>query len=391
MPPATWLYAILAAAVALILGLGLLRALVQLSHVLGLLLAAIVLADAIAPLVSVLERFVPRTLAILLVYLCGIVAVGLIAWLIVPTIIAEGVSLLANVPRWIARAESLLNHLSQWQGAALQPILEHLQTNVSGLTGLLFSLPLTIVSSTVDIVFLIVTSIYWSLTSPALRRFILSLFAPEQQGTADTVLREMGQNMGGYVRGILIDGLAIGVASYIGMLAIGLDFPLVLGIIAGLGEMVPLVGATVGAIPSVIVAFLKSPMTALIVIAFYVVLQQAENHLLVPNVMSREADIPPVLAIIALLAGAALGGLLGALIAIPAAGALQVLVLRVLAPAIRNWTGAQAPCTPAGDAPGADAPGADAPGADAPGADAPGADAPGVDAGTLGTRPQRRG
>ncbi len=116
-----------------------------------------------------------------------------------------------------------------------------------------------------------------------------------------------------------------------------------LALLAALGEFVPVVGPIAASVPAIVIALLDSPLKALLVLAFYAVVQLAESYLLLPNVMRTQSDIPPLLVLFALAAGGAIGGILGALVAIPLAGAIQVLVVRVLAPTVRRWTGAPNP------------------------------------------------
>ncbi len=149
--------------------------------------------------------------------------------------------------------------------------------------------------------------------------------------------------MGGFVRGVVIDAAIIGALVYIGLLVIGVKYTLALALIAGLGEVVPIVGPIVGAIPALLVALLDSPTQALIVAGFFLAVQQIESNIVTPFVMRSQTDIPPILTLLALLVGGALGGIFWALVAIPVAGALRVLVLHLVAPAIRRWTGAPGP------------------------------------------------
>ncbi len=134
--------------------------------------------------------------------------------------------------------------------------------------------------------------------------------------------------------------LLVGAATFSGLTVIGVDFPLVLALIAGIAELIPIVGVYIATIPAVAIALIESPTQALMVLGFYVLLQQIESNLLLPALMRHQAGIPALLAVFALFAGEQLAGILGALIAIPLAGALQVLVVRVVAPALRRWTGA---------------------------------------------------
>ena len=113
-----------------------------------------------------------------------------------------------------------------------------------------------------------------------------------------------------------------------------------LAFIAGLGALIPIVGPILSALPALAIAYADSPIRALVVLVFYVVLHHVESELLLPNLVKQQANIPPLLVLFALVAAGATGSVLTVLIAIPLAGALRVLVLRVAAPAVRRWSGA---------------------------------------------------
>lgn len=146
--------------------------------------------------------------------------------------------------------------------------------------------------------------------------------------------------MGGFVRGVVIDAIIMGMLAFIGLSLIGINNPLLLSVITMFGEFVPIVGPIIAAVPVVLIALLQSPGNALLALGLYIVLEQVEGHLLTPNIMRSKTSISQVLILFALMAGGTIGGILGALIAIPLAGALRVLVVEVVAPAIRQQTGA---------------------------------------------------
>lgn len=150
---------------------------------------------------------------------------------------------------------------------------------------------------------------------------------------------EMGRKVEGWLKGVFLLSTFIGIGTAVGMWALGMPYPLILGLLAGLFELVPLVGAYLGAAPAVIVALFQPPWKLLAVVAFFILLQQLENNILAPTVMGREAEIPPLLAIVALLLGAALFGIIGALLALPMVAVLQVLWLRLVVPEIRGRNG----------------------------------------------------
>jgi predicted PurR-regulated permease PerM len=169
---------------------------------------------------------------------------------------------------------------------------------------------------------------------------VLSLVPPVSRDKTAAVLQEMGDAMGGYVRGAAISAVIMGVLAWLGLLLIGVDYALALGALTTLGEPIPYVGPILVGGVVVLVALAQSPAKAVLALVLYTVLQQLESNFVAPNILSRATRTSQALVIFALVAGAAIGGLLGALVAIPLAGAAQVLVIRVIAPAVRLRTGA---------------------------------------------------
>ena len=326
----------LPAAAALVLGLGLLFSVRLVARPLAYLVLAIAIAEALAPLVDRLAHRLPRSLAIAVVYLVLLALFGIIGWLTVPTIIAQGQELVARTPELIARVEQWIERGERVTGGQLAAVL----AVPSGLGPFLVSLPLRIFAAIVNVLLVVFLSIYWLVGSPALARFALSLLPEHRHAAATGVFHEMGQAMGGYVRGVAINAVVMGALAWVGFTLLGVDYALVLGMITMLGEPVPIIGPLVAGIPVIAIAFLQSPTTALVALGFYVVLQQVESQLLAPNIMRRQTDVPQTLVIFAVVAGGAIGGLLGVLVAIPLAAALRVLVMRVVVPVVRRWTGA---------------------------------------------------
>ena len=152
----------------------------------------------------------------------------------------------------------------------------------------------------------------------------------------------MIQVAGGYVRGVVINIIVVSVITTIGTGVIGLPFALGLGIFSGLLEALPVIGSLIAAIPILVIAFFQSPTTGLLALAFIGVLQVVQGNIISPAVMKSQAAVPEYIAPLAVLAGAAVGGILGALIAVPLVAVIRVLVLRVLVPFARVWTGAAA-------------------------------------------------
>ncbi len=336
-PSTAWWRGAAIAGIALALAIGMLALLWLLVRPLTLLLIAIVIAQVLTPIVGRLERWLPRGIAIVLVYLVLVLIVGAIGALVLPPLIAEGQSLVINAPELVSRSRKWLDGIDP---ESANRVTAAVQSAIDRFSDALLSLPFTLFSSIIDVILVFFMSVYWLIATPALSRFALSLFPPEHRRRADHVMDAMGETMGGYVRATAINGVIIGVMTYVGLLVIGVEYALVLAVLAGLGEFLPVVGPIIAAIPAITIALLVSPQQAIVVTIFFIVLQQLESNLLVPLIMRHQADIPPLLSLFALLAGSSLGGLLGALIAIPLTGALRILVIQVLAPAEREWSGA---------------------------------------------------
>jgi predicted PurR-regulated permease PerM len=302
-----------------------------------LLVIAIAIAEALAPTVERLERRMPRPLAVAAIYIAFVLAVGLLGWLTVPSLVDQGRELAENAPDLVERGRA---RIDSWVPGGGDRIAETAQGRLGGFGGGLVDLPFTIATSIAEFVLVVAMSFYWLTMAPALRRFARSFFPPERQAEADGVMDEVGSAVGGYLRGEGLTALLMAGIVYAGLSIIGVDYALVLALITGVGELIPVLGPVLAAIPALAVALLDSPTQAVIVLVFFIVVQQLESNVLLPNIMQREAGTPPLLALFALFAGGAAYGLTGAIAAIPFAAALRVIVLRVVAPAIRDWTGA---------------------------------------------------
>ena len=323
-------------AVALAAALALLWLAWLLARPMALLAAAIILANALEPVVEYLTRWMRRTLAIAAIYVALFAAILVAGAVVAPSVRNQFDELTANLPSLIERGQQLV---ARWGPTVSSVGGSAGQSATSGGGGWLTSVPVAVASSALEVVLVVFLSLYWLVAMPTLRGFMLTLVPRDRVSETRSVLREIGQTMGGYVRGVLIEAVLIGALVFGGMWLIGVPYSLVLGIVAGIGEFLPYVGPIVAAVPAVGLALLESPTMALVVVAFYLVLQIVEGYVLFPLVVGSQSEIPPLLIIVGLLAVGTVGGVLGALVAIPLAGALRVVIVRVVAPAVRRRTG----------------------------------------------------
>lgn len=332
--PRVWATAVVAFLGAVLL----LAAIWILARPIMLLLAGITIAQALAPLVARMERRMPRPVAVLIIYLILVIILIGIGLLVVPQLIDQGETLVEEVPDIF---EDVEQQLVEWGIVQYGEILERLQSQAGSASELLVDVPMRVVTATLDTFLVLVVSIYWLIAMPAMWGFVLSLFREERRDDVAEIVTEMGTAMGGFVRGEGISSLVIGAISYVALVILDVRFALILAIVGGLLEIIPSIGPLLGGVLAAGVALLDSPTKALLVVAAWVAIQGFESYILIPNVMKRQAHIPPLLVILAVFTGGYVGGLLGALVAIPITGAARVFVVRVIAPAVRLWSGAE--------------------------------------------------
>ena len=313
--------------------------------VLLLLFAAITIAEAMRPAVLRMNRrHIPRWLCVVIIYLLGLGVLAGLGYLISQPLVAQISQLTNNFPQYI---QQIVNWAKQAQGALNNlpggnNLPQQLGNLLDNITPYLLSIPTTIITIISDIVITLFMALFWTAYTDGLREFVLSFFPPHMRPTGARVLNEMSIRLGGYVRGVVINMFVIGTLSGLAVWLLGLPFALLLGVFAGLTEFIPLIGPFIGAAPAVIIAFTMSPAKGLLVAGIYVIIQEFEGHTLVPLVMNRVVKLRPLTILIALSIGALVKGLEGALLAVPFAAVVQVLIVYVLAPWIRSATGGSA-------------------------------------------------
>ncbi|HOA24513.1 MAG: AI-2E family transporter [Aggregatilineales bacterium] len=332
-----WWQIVLIGAGTLALGIGLLYFIRLVARPLALALLGIVIASALSPVVDWLGRRMPRGVALALVYLLLVVIIVAAGWFIIPPLVNELLAVIGNIPDYLETVQEWIE-ARPWLNNGV--VLDTLSSQAVGLGTQAISLPITLTSAFFDLVLILFVSVYWQIESDKLNAFFLSLFPPRQRSETSRVLRQIGHAMGGYIRAVMLSVLFIGGLAYIGLSIIGVPYTLALSVLVGVGQFVPLIGPTVATIPVALVALLSSPTKALITLGFMLVLQQLESNVVTPNIMHSQTKISPLLVLLALFVGGVVGGLIGVLVAVPLAAAGRVLIVEMLAPAIRRRTGA---------------------------------------------------
>jgi len=177
-----------------------------------------------------------------------------------------------------------------------------------------------------DFILVVVMGVYWLTSRDEAMEFNSRLFPIGRRTLVTQIITEIESSMGAYVRGIVLVATFVGVANYVLMSLLGVPTPLTSGFIIGVTTAIPIIGGYIGAAAAVLLALLSSPLHAVLAFASFVLVQQIENHYLTPRVMSRSVGLNPILIIVFLFVGFALGGVIGALIAVPIAGTVMILL-----------------------------------------------------------------
>jgi predicted PurR-regulated permease PerM len=309
-------------------------------HALVIIYVSVLFAMGFSPIVRVIERprflaiarRLPRWLAILILYVAILGTVALILFLIFPPLVEQGQALWQKAPEMFERGQQFLinkgllkEHLTMRQAVEAAPgtggdAVGKVAGAVANVGGGLFGV-LTI----------LILTFYMLVDSWRLREQLMLLFPRKHRARVDAVAREAIVKVSAWLGGQLLLAGAIGVTSAIGLWALGIPFFYVLALLSAVGEMIPVVGPILSAIPAIAVASTVSPQKVLFVVIFFVLQQQLENHVLVPKIMSRQVGVSPVTVIVALLIGGSLLGMVGAILAVPTAAILQVVAAELIA------------------------------------------------------------
>jgi predicted PurR-regulated permease PerM len=314
---------------ALVVGVGLAGAVLWYArNVVVLVFIAAVLAAGIAPAVRrvrimlrfLLKRRVPRGTAVMIVYLPFLVVVLVMLILVLPRLIGDMRALGAQLPALIE--QNILTPLEKY--VPLGAVREHLANGISVPRERVFGYVrgvATLIGSAVAVLFMVA---YMLIDADRLRNLFLLIYRPEVRGRRRRTLMRIGSRMSSWLSGQLLLAAIIGVATFIVLAALRIPYALPLAMIAAIGEMVPVIGPTVGAIPALALALLHSRWQFWSVLLFAVILQKVENLFIVPRVMSSKVSVSPLAIFIAFMIGGTLLGIPGAIMAIPAAAIVQV-------------------------------------------------------------------
>jgi predicted PurR-regulated permease PerM len=330
-----WALALRVVVLALALGIGL-WLFVTLRTILLQLVLAIILSAGLRPLVDWLNaRGIPRGPAVLLIYLSVVLAIVLFGIVVIPPVIDEIERVVYEAPTY---GERLLQFLRDVRGQYpfLPPLDEQLLAQLRGLSGQISAIAsqalsvariaIGVFSGLLNAILVLLLTLYLVVDGPRIREYLLSFLDAGKAARVRVVSDRIGPRIGGWLLGQIALSAAVGTVSFVALSLLGIEGALLLAVIAAIGEVIPIVGPIAAAVPAVIVALTQSPLLALATAGVYLGIQQLENNLLVPKIMERAVDLHPLAVVLALLVGGELLGIAGAIVAVPVAAAIAVVL-----------------------------------------------------------------
>lgn len=305
----------------------------ELRRIVALVVIAAFFATILNPMVDALTRHLKmrRGVATSIVFLFGVAAFAGLIYTFVRPIYDAGQSFARDIPGFVERArngegrmgELIKRYNIDEKVAENAPKLEDGLRNAGGPA---VRTAQRVASGLLALLTILVVSFLMLLEAPGIIAAFLGLLSRQRALQVRRIGADVAGAVTGYMAGNLLICLVAGLTTWLFLTIVGVPFAGVLGLWVGFADLLPLVGATIGAIPTIAIAFLHSTGAGIAVLIMYIVYQQIENHFLQPVVMSRTVKLNPLGVILSVLVGVELAGFVGALLAIPAAGAIQVVI-----------------------------------------------------------------
>lgn len=312
-------------------------ALYFLRDILLVVLLSIVVASAVEPGAKWLSRWnVPRLISVLLIY--SIIAIGLVVvfyFLFLP-ILNETVSFLGSLPSYLGNlkvwspleSSSFLSSNGALKGIgesfSLVDIVNELDTTIQGISNGFFSTASSIFGGIFSFILVIVLSFYLSVESDGVTKFLKIVIPASRENYIIGLWKRSQHKIGLWMQGQVVLAIIVAVLVFLGLTLLRVPNALLLAVVAGLFEIIPLFGPILAAIPAVVITLVSGGLTpALMVVGLYIIIQQFENQLIYPLVVKKVIGVPPIVSILALIIGGKLAGFIGLIISVPVAAALM--------------------------------------------------------------------
>lgn len=288
---------------------------------LALLFIVLVLVATFSPVIESWSKKIGRWPAVLSVILIFLAALALLIYLVVPPVINQTTQFISDLPAFADKYSYLQRYVP-----TIEENLNTITNSFNDYTGGFISLTASIFGGIVTFIMGFVLFIYLLIDEKGFKYSIVSIFPLEHRERLIEVIKKVANKVGNWFRGQIILASCVAVVYFIGLTIIGVPFAVMLAVLSGVMDFIPVLGPTIAGAIAAFIAFTDSPIKALIVIALYIAVQQLENTFLVPKIMQKAVGLSPIIIIIALLIGAKLMGIVGAALAVPISASLAVVI-----------------------------------------------------------------
>lgn len=289
--------------------------------IIALLFIVFVLVATLLPVVARWSKKIGRIPAVISVILIFIASLALLIYIVVPPVIDQVTQFIVNIPNYAEKYGYLNKYV-----ISNEKYLRSIAGSFNDYTGGFIALTTNIFGGIITVITVIVLSIYLLMDETGLKKSVMTIVPPEQREGLMLVIKKLGDKVGDWLGGQILLAFIVAVIDFVALTIIGVPLAIMLAVLAGILEFVPVIGPIIAGVVATFIAFTDSPVKAVIVIVLYVAVQQLENLVLVPKIMQKAVGLSPIIIIVALLIGAKLLGVIGAVLAIPIAASLSVLI-----------------------------------------------------------------
>lgn len=316
----------------------------RLAHVIIPIILGLILSYMMEPLVYMWQRMrISRTISIILSFLMVFIFITILIIFIAPSFVKNLKDIIESLPKIqsdyrkliddvfsIVRSKNLSDGLKNSLTEVLAKIINNVESYAASILDNILNSYMKIVNFVVDFLLSLVIAFYMLRDKEIMSGWVLALFPFKWKRDLSDLGRDISQIAADFLQGQLLLAAIIGVLETIGLIIIGVKYPIIMGIIGGLSNLVPFLGPFIGAVPSIAVAFLDSPMKALWTVVLFVIVQQLDNNFIGPKIVEGKLGLHPVSTIIAVIIGGEFFGLTGIFLAVPVFAVLRSITRKIV-------------------------------------------------------------
>lgn len=301
-----------------------------LRDIVAVILLSIVIASSIEPLNHWFKRYgIPRVLGVIFIFFGAFAFFSMIVYLVIPPLLGDIVDFANGLPHYIEDTLGPRGPVYTFFPGAPEAINDFirniaisLESQIPAFTQGIFSASSSFFGGFIAFILMIVISFYLSVQEHGIESFLRIITPLKHEEYILDLWQRSQRKIGRWLQGQMLLGALVGVIVFLGLTILDVKYAILLAILTAVFEIIPVIGPIMAAIPAVAIASIQSPLLGLLVLLLYVLVQQFENHLIYPLVVRKTVGVPPLLAVISLVVGGQLGGVIGIILAVPVAAVL---------------------------------------------------------------------